>query len=217
MVDHKIINGTDYLPPTDGRRHPVCGSGDGKTDLALFRPDSPSSGLGMVYVAVGTNSYDSGQWRAPIFPFKDYDGDRGRLISLFSVHLTLLSTPTWFGYHGRSQMPCAGTPVSADLTERLCELRGKGRQCMEDHDAAKTSATITFQNATDPLSERHDGDGLVDIASWRPSDGTWYIRQSSKQHHRSITYRVILTQMTQSNSMGMDGISQSRLTTGDSK
>lgn len=134
----------------------------------------------------GTNSYDGGQFGLSTdIPFpKDYDGDGKADISVFRA-----SNSTFFTYRSSdftiegAEMPSSGTPVSADYDgDGQANYAIKDGNAWKIMNAAKTSTTtITFQNAGDiPVQNDYDGDGLVDIATWRPSNGTWYIRQSSK-------------------------------------
>lgn len=166
---------------------PADYDGDGKTDIAVFRPDSPSAGLGRWFMIHSSNP---SAWNYADFGVStdiplpvDYDGDGKADVSVFRA-----SNKTFYTYRSSDitvegiEMPYSGTPVSADYDgDGYANYAVKDGNVWRIKNAAKTSTSaVTFQNATDiAVQNDYDGDGLVDIATWRPSNGTWYIRQST--------------------------------------
>jgi hypothetical protein len=53
---------------------------------------------------------------------------------------------------------------------------------------ATLNGFIRFGNTSDRVVPHdYDGDGRTDVAVWRPSDGTWYVRQSSSATFALLT------------------------------
>ena len=133
--------------------------GDGKTDVAVFRPSTGvwyvrrSSDLTLQAVAFGANG-------DKVVP-GDYNGD-GR--SDFAV----FRAGTWYVEPNLAGM---------GLIEGVSEIPDGTLNIQPDPGASFT--TTSWGVAGDiPVSGDFDGDGSVDIAVFRPSNGTWYILTS---------------------------------------
>lgn len=161
--------------------------GDGKSDQAVFRPDLPSAGQGSWYIlqssGAGVISQQFGLSTDKPTP-ADFDGDGRADINVWRdsnyTFYTLYSTTSSVGsvVLGSS----AGTPVPADYDGdgKANYARLNGNQWLILNASYTSSSAVTFQNSGDiPVHNDYDGDGIVDIAVWRASNGTWYIRQSS--------------------------------------
>jgi hypothetical protein len=159
--------------------------GDGKTDIAVFRADA-QGGVGNWYILRSSDTQvDSYQYglNTDVPAPADYDGDGKADISVFRA-----SNNTFYSYLSSSStsigvgMGTGGTPVSADYDgdgkANFALLNGNSWVIMN---AAHTQTSSTaWQNSGDiPVPNDYDGDGIVDIAVWRDSNGTWYIRQST--------------------------------------
>ena len=160
--------------------------GDGRTDIAVFRPDA-QAGLGYWYVLRSSDAQvDSYQYglNTDLLAPADYDGDGKADLAVFRA-----SNTTFYSYLSSQSstisvgMGTNGTPVSADFDgdgkANFALLNGNSWVIMN---AAHTQTSSTaWQNSGDiPVPNDYDGDGIVDIATWRDSNGTWYIRQSTK-------------------------------------
>ncbi len=162
--------------------------GDGKSDQAVFRQDTPTTGNATWYVnqssgaGVITQQFGlSSDKPAPA----DFDGDGKADINVWRdsnyTFYTILSTISSVGsvVLGSS----AGTPVPADYDGdgKANYARLNGNEWLILNASYTSSSAVNWQNSGDtPVHNDYDGDGIVDIAVWRASNGTWYIRQSSK-------------------------------------
>lgn len=161
-----------------------------RSDAVIFRPNSPSSGLGTWYIrrssdlAQQTQQYGlSTDTPAPA----DYDGDGKADFGVWRTsNSTFYSTNSGNAALNTIAFSLAGDKVvSADF-----DGDGKADYAVYNTSSAAwhirssqsgTIATTTWSSGGDiAVPNDYDGDGKVDIAAWRDSNGTWYIRQSSK-------------------------------------
>jgi hypothetical protein len=123
--------------------------GDGKTDVAVYRPNGDGAHQGQWYIL---NSQDNsvvqqlfGAETDVITP-GDFNGDGKTDIAVFRSDDDGAGASAWYISKGSAQN---------------FERRPWGTQ------------------GDVPVAADYDGDGSTDIAVFRPSDGTWYIQQSS--------------------------------------
>jgi len=168
---------------------PADFDGDGKTDVAVYRKDSPSAGLGTWYIR---QSSDSSTWYQEFgvstdkpFP-ADHDGDGKADITVWrSSNNTFYSLRSSTGSLDTAAFGTTSTdPVSADYDgdgkADYAILAGKNWHILSSASLQTSVVSPSWGESTDiPVQNDYDGDGLVDVATWRASNGNWYIRQST--------------------------------------
>lgn len=166
---------------------PADFDGDGKTDAAVYRRNEPA-GLATFYVRQSSN----GNWMVLQFGIQtdtpasaDYDGDGRADIAVYrdssSTFYSLNSANGQLQTANLNSTPGA-TPVPADYDgdgKANYALKSGNNWIILNPAGTATSSTTWQQSGDIPVQNDYDGEGIVDIAVWRPSNGTWLIRQSS--------------------------------------
>lgn len=184
-----VLQSSDYAwapvfawgTPTDFRV-PADYDGDGKTDRAVWRPSDGiwyivrSSDQASFYQTYGMN----GDVPAPA----DYDGDGRADIAVWrNSDQKFYSINSSNGMMSTITVPqSSNQPVSSDYDGdgKADHAVRNGANWIIRQSSNGQTVTIPWQQSTDiAVQNDYDGDGKTDIATWRNSNGNWYIRQSA--------------------------------------
>jgi len=170
--------------PTDVRV-PADYDGDGKTDRAVWRA---SDGIWYIILSSNQSSYyqtfgTAGDIPAPA----DYDGDGRADIAVWrnSEQKFYSINSSDSGVSIVSVAQSSTQPVSGDYDGdgKADHALRNGVNWIIRQSSDGQTITISWQQSSDiAVQNDYDGDGKTDIATWRNSDGTWYIRQTSDQN-----------------------------------
>jgi hypothetical protein len=175
---------------------------DGRTDLAVFRPNG-----GNWFVRYSTQSYNAGmyrlyQWGLPgdrPVP-SDFDGDRRMDLAVFrpaSGEWFVRDSSQNFGTYRIHQWGLNGdTPLATDFDgdwkADLCVFRPSTGQWFIRYSTQGYNAYGLYQwglTGDIPLATDFDGDGKTDITVFRPSTGQWFVRYSSQGFNGYALYQ----------------------------
>jgi Fungalysin metallopeptidase (M36)/FG-GAP-like repeat len=169
---------------------PADYDGDGKTDIAVFRPTADNSAPDFYILYSGNFTFSGYAWGLPddVPLVEDYDGDGKADIGVYRPSDRNL-------YALRSQN---GTVIQAFINIfpgnkfGTGDFDGDGRGDVIEYNNNGLwhyiLATTLWSGGTNfnwgttgdtPVPADYDGDGIDDLAVFRPSEGNWYIRRAS--------------------------------------
>jgi endonuclease/exonuclease/phosphatase family metal-dependent hydrolase len=168
---------------------PVQGDydGDGKTDIAVFRPSTgtwyivnSSTGMGFTYTWGG-----AGDIPVP----GDYDGDGKTDIAVFRPstgvwYIIRSSTSMGFTYTwgGGGDIPVPGD-YDGDGKTDIAVFRPSTGVWYIIRSSTSMGSTYNWGGGSDiAVPGDYDGDGKIDLAVFRPSTGGWFILKSSTNY-----------------------------------
>ncbi len=172
--------------------------GDGRADLAVWRPATDGSGQGGIWYLVRSSdrSTVAQQWGAPddVPVPADYDGDGRADLAVWRAATGDLfaqgDSGTWFvigsadGTTRSVQLGALGdVPVPADYDgdgrADLAVWRPTTGEWLISGSRTGVLTSVGFGAPGDvPVPRDYDGDGRADLAVWRPHTGGWFIQSS---------------------------------------
>lgn len=151
--------------------------GDGKSDIAVFRPSSGA----WYFSNSGSNSFSSvafGQnGDKPVAA--DYDGDGKTDVAVYRAGTWYLIKSSNNTFETVSFGVSSDIPVPSDFDgdgrADIAVFRPESGAWHRLLSATNAYSSVSFGGGNDvPLAADYDGDGKADINVFRPSDGVWY-------------------------------------------
>ena len=169
-------------------RAPFDFDGDGKTDLAVYRPNDNAGAADFLIQNSFNNSSQNAAWGSvgDVAVSSDYDGDGKTDFSVFRP-----ATRTWFILNSSNFSITTTNFGLADDVLTPADYDGDGKA---DIAVFRPSTGTWYRlNSSDgqlfarqfgtngdlPVQADYDGDGKSDTAVFRPSNGVWYVLRSS--------------------------------------
>jgi hypothetical protein len=170
-------------------------SGDGETEVAVWRPDSgiwyiQNSGDGTVQ----SLPFGSASFGDVIVP-GNYDGDQKNDIAVFrpnagTWYITNSSNNQFravnFGLAGDKPVP---GDYDGDGKTDVAVFRPSNSTWYSLRSSDGQFSAMQWGASGDiPIASDYDGDGITDLTVFRPEHGVWYIRQSTDGNLRSVQF-----------------------------
>jgi len=153
--------------------------GDGKSDIAVFRPSNGTWYLQQSQA--GFTGIAFGQAGDKITP-ADFDGDGKADVAVYRGGTWYLQRSS-AGFTGIAFGTATDLPVPVDFdgdgrAELVVYRPSNGTWYFYNLVNNQTSSIAFGTNDDRPVPADYDGDGKVDVAVFRPSNGTWYLQRS---------------------------------------
>lgn len=156
--------------------------GDGKTDLAVWRPSTGSWLVIRSSDSVITNTIFG--VNSDVITPGDFDNDAKTDMAVFRP-----SSGTWFLNRSTAGVYIEAFGLGGDDPVQ-CDYDGDGKADIAvwrpstgvwylNQSTAGFAAQVFGLNGDKPVPGDYDGDGRCDVGVWRPSNGTWYIQRST--------------------------------------